>query len=83
MRSDEKVCYSCKSPVPDKNPKRGLGGHFRLLVNALLIFMAVMTIGSIVGGDLFPSFVKCISVVAVLILVKKSADSMGEYRKDI
>ena len=58
-------------------------GYFRLMVNALLIFMAVMTIGSIVGGDLFPSFTKCISVVAILILVKKSADNVGQYRKDI
>ena len=82
MRSDEAVCYSCNAPAPVKNPKKGLAGHFSMVVNILLVVVGVMTLGSIVYSPLFPSFTKCISVVAVLVLVKKSADSMAEYRKD-
>jgi hypothetical protein len=82
MRRDETACWSCSSPAPVKNPKKGLPGHFSMVINVLLIFMGVMTLGSILMSDYFPSFTKCICMVAVLILVKKSADSMAEYRKD-
>jgi hypothetical protein len=82
MRRDETVCYSCSAPAQVLNPKKGLPQYFSLVVNILLIFMLVMTLGSILMSDYFPSFIRCISVVAILVLVKKTADSMAEYRKD-
>lgn len=81
MRSDETVCYVCNSPVPERHPKRKMADHLRIVVNALLIFVGVLTIGSLFS-DLFPSFTKCIGLLAVLVLVKKSADTMSEFSKD-
>jgi uncharacterized membrane protein len=82
MRRDETVCYSCNAPARVNNPKKGLPQYFSLVVNILLIFMVVMTLGSILMSDYFPSFTRCIAVVCILALVKKTADSMAEYRKD-
>ena len=82
MRRDETACWSCNSPAPNIHRKKGLPQHFSLVINVLLIFMAVMTIGSILASAYFPSFIKCICMLGVLVLVKKSADNMAEYRKD-
>lgn len=82
MRRDETACWSCNSPAPNIHRKKGLPQHFSMVVTVLLVIMAVMTIGSILASDYFPSFIKCVSVFGILVLVKKSADSMAEYRKD-
>jgi hypothetical protein len=82
LRSDEKVCYSCESKVPERNAStKNVHDHFRTALNALVIILAVMTIGSLLT-DMFPSFTKCVSLLAILILVKKSADNMSDIRKD-
>lgn len=81
LRPDETVCYSCNAPVPEKRPKKQLTDQFRVVLNAFIIIMAVVTAGSLFT-NLFPSFKKCIAVLGILLLVKKSADNMSEFRKD-
>jgi hypothetical protein len=81
LRQDEAVCYSCGSAPPEKNPKKKFHYYFRLALNAFVIMMAAVTVGSLVT-DMFPSFKKCVAVLGILILVKKSADHMSEFGKD-
>jgi hypothetical protein len=82
LRSDETVCFSCDAVAPNPNPPKTFGDYFRTILNGLVIFMTVMEVGALLASDYFPSFKKTSAVLGILILVKKSADHMGEYRSD-
>ncbi len=82
LRNDETVCFTCNAPAPNHHPKKQLGDYGRSILNGLVIFMMVMVVGSLLASDYFPSFKKCSAVLGILVLVKKSADHMAEYRSD-
>lgn len=83
LRSDETVCFTCGSVPPNPNPKKRAIDHCRTVLNGLVIFMIILELGSILISDYFPPFKACSAVLGVLVLVKKSADHMAEYRSDI
>ena len=74
----EQECFTCGARVPDKNPKKGFNGRFRLVINVLFIFFAVATLASILAPSYAPSLWKSASGLVVLYLVKNSADTMSE-----
>jgi predicted nucleic acid-binding Zn ribbon protein len=80
LKRDETVCYSCEAPVLSKNPKKQFSDKFRITINAVFIFFALVTVGSLLT-NMFPSFWKCFSGLVVLYLVKNSADNMATFRK--
>jgi len=81
LRSDETVCFTCHAAAPDGKTKKHFNDHFRMVLDGFVIFMAVITVGALLT-DFFPPFKKCAAVLGILILVKKSADHMSEYRDD-
>ena len=80
LRRDEKVCYSCNTAAPEKNPKKPLTDRLRIVINAVFILFAVLTVAALVTGML--PFWKCFAGLAVLYLVKNSADNMAEFPKE-
>jgi len=82
MRRDEEVCYACNARVPDHNPKKTMAQHFSTVLTIMIVIVGLITIGSMFT-DVFPSFTKCVAILCVLVLVKKSADTMSEFRKDL
>jgi hypothetical protein len=81
MRADETVCFACDAVAPEAKSKKRFIDHFITVLNGLVIVMAVVTVGALLT-DFFPPFKSCSAVLGILVLVKKSADHMAEYRSD-
>jgi hypothetical protein len=81
LRSDETVCFTCQAAAPDGKSKKTFNDHFRMVLDGFVIFIAIITVGALLT-DFFPPFKKCAAVLGILILVKKSADHMSEYRDE-
>jgi hypothetical protein len=80
LTPDEKVCFTCETPVPLAVPKQDVHVYFRRVVNGLFILFAIMTVFS-PFTDAVPSFMKCASGLVILVLVRNSADQMAQSRK--
>ena len=76
MRTEETVCFRCDSKLPEKKSHVSWKDRCRTGLKIAFIFFAVMTVASLFT-DMLPSFIKCLSVTFILMLVKSSADHMG------
>ncbi len=79
LKSDEKECWGCGAGVPEQNSRPSFNERFRKVVKVTFLMFAGLTVASLFVESL--SFVKCISGLLVLFLVKNSADYMAEAKK--
>ena len=77
MTLEEKQCFLCGAPVPDKNAKKPFSERFRLIVNGLFLLSLVTTVGSIMAPAYSPSLWKTFPGLVILYLVRNSAENMA------
>ncbi|HEV8145343.1 MAG TPA: hypothetical protein VGP79_03135 [Bryobacteraceae bacterium] len=76
MRREETVCFRCDTKIPEKKSHVSWNDRCRTGLKIAFIFFAVLTVASLFT-DMLPSFIKCLSVTFILMLVKSSADHMA------
>ncbi len=76
MRAEETVCFRCDTPLPQTKAQTSLRDRFRTYLKVAFIVCAMLTVASLFT-DLVPSFIKCLSVTFIVMLVKSSADHMS------
>jgi hypothetical protein len=83
LAKDEKICWACNSAVREKNPKTTLHARFHSLINGLFILFAVLSVAALLTPEGYtPSFMKCVSGLLVIALVRSSIQNMTEAKKD-
>ena len=83
LKSDEKVCWSCESPVEVKeSAKTSFGKKLALVLKFAFFGSSALTVASLFVGQYTPSFMKCAAVTLTLLLAKSSAEQMLERRGD-
>lgn len=65
--------------MPGHTPKE-FSDRFRTTINVIFIVFALIALGALFF-DTFSTFLKCLAGLAVLYLVKNSADNMSEFHK--
>jgi hypothetical protein len=80
LRNNEVKCYRCDAPVIQRfSTKVSANDRFRTVLTIAFILSGLMTAAHIfVSFD--PSFVICLVVTIVLMLVKSSADQMSKNK---
>ena len=82
LAKDEKVCWSCNSQVPERNPKTSLASRFQVLINALFLIFCVLTVLSVFLPEGYvPPFTRCFAGLLVLFLVRSSSRTMADAKK--
>ena len=69
-------CVHCGELVNPVKPKADLRGRFGKVVTVLFILSAVLTLVALFTNYV-GSFITCLAVTIVLLMVKKSADEMS------
>lgn len=77
LSKDETSCFLCGTPVPVEHAKASLQERFRTAVKVAFIGSSALTVASLFV-PYTPSFIKCMVMTLVLLLVKSSADQMFE-----
>jgi hypothetical protein len=74
------ACVHCGELVNPVKPKTNLRGRFGKLVTVLFILSAVLSVVALFTNYV-GSFVTCLAVTIVLLMVKKSADEMSSSQQ--
>ena len=74
------ACINCGEPVAPVKPKSNLRRHFGKIVTGLFILSAALTVVALFTNYV-GSFITCLAVTIVLLMVKKSADEMATSRE--
>jgi hypothetical protein len=73
-------CVHCGELVNPAKPKTNFRGRFGKLVTVLFILSAVLSVVALFTNYV-GSFVTCLAVTIVLLMVKKSADEMSSSQQ--
>jgi hypothetical protein len=73
-------CVHCGELVNPVKPKNNLRGKFGSIVTVLFILSAVLSVVALFTNYV-GSFVTCLAVTIVLLMVKKSADEMSSSQQ--
>jgi putative copper export protein len=74
------ACVNCGELVQSDKPKTGFRTHFGKLVTVLFILSAVLSVVALFTNYV-GSFITCLAVTIVLLMVKKSADEMSSSQE--
>jgi hypothetical protein len=74
------ACVHCGELVNPGKPKGNMRGRFGKLVTVLFIVSAVLSVVALFTNYV-GSFVTCVAVTIVLLMVKKSADEMSSSQQ--
>ena len=73
-------CINCGELARPVKPKRDLRQHFGKVVTGLFILSAILSVVALFTNYV-GSFITCLAVTIVLLMVKKSADEMSSSQQ--
>lgn len=79
MRNEELTCFRCQSTIAPREEGVTYKDRLRTALTVAFILSGLMTVASLFTNYV-PSFVKCLVVTVVLMLVRSSAQQMAEKR---
>jgi hypothetical protein len=80
LAKTDMACLNCGAPIAPEKPKSNLRQHFGKIVTVLFILSAVLSVLALFTNYV-GSFVTCLAVTIVLLMVKKSADEMSSSQE--
>jgi hypothetical protein len=80
LAKSDVACVHCGELVNPVKPKTNMRGKFGKLVTVLFILSAVLSVVALFTNYV-GSFVTCLAVTIVLLMVKKSADEMSSSQQ--
>jgi len=80
LAKSDAACVHCGELVNPVKPKTNFRGRFGTLVTVLFIISAVLSLVALFTNYV-GSFVTCLAVTIVLLMVKKSADEMSSSQQ--
>ena len=80
LAKSDVACVHCGELVNPVKPKANMRGKFGKLVTVLFILSAVLSLVALFTNYV-GSFVTCVAVTIVLLMVKKSADEMSSSQQ--